>query len=79
MGAFGVQDQSPIPEEERVAAALRDAIPSAIAERYRIQVIVQGLHPIAVAASPSAVKINGSAAIASPDEELNECRPDSSH
>ncbi len=79
IGAVGIQDPSPIPEEERVAAALRDAIPAAIAERYRIQVIVQGLRPVVVAASSSAVKKNGSAAVASPDEELNECPPDSSH
>ena len=79
VAAFGIQDASPIPEEDRVAAALREAIPSAIAERYRIQVIVQGLHPVAVAASPLALKMNGSAAVASPDEELNQCRPDSSH
>ena len=70
----GIHDASQVPEEQRVAAALRDAIPSAIAERYRIQVIVQG--PQEGAAAVAAVKGIGAAVVSSPDEENNECRPD---
>ncbi len=76
---FGIDDANAnrLPEEQRVAAALRDAIPSAIAERYRIQVIVQV--PQEGAPAPSSPgKANGAAVVASPDEENQKCRPDSS-
>jgi len=76
-GALAIDPGQRMPEEQRVAAAVRDAIPLALAERYRIQVIVQG--PLEGSAGPSsAAKGNGAGLVASPDVENPECRPDSS-
>ena len=76
-GAMAPGDANGLPEEQRVAAALRDAIPSALAERYRIQVIVVPQEGNGVPIMAAAAKVNGSAAVALPVEEINACRPDS--
>ena len=77
IGPLGVDAAERIPEEQRIAAAVRDAIPAALAERYRIQVIVQV--PQEGSAGPSsAVKANGAGLAPSPNLENPECRPDSS-
>lgn len=67
---FGGSEPHAMPGEHRLAAAVRELLPTNLADRCRIQVIVQ-------MPGESSTGTDGPAAEES-EEDLNECRPDSS-